>query len=211
MEPTQAAAGSSTTRCSAASSRPTSAFRTAHRRVLLLLAHRGRASSIPIMCRRKRHAWMRRGDAARPERARRGHKPSWARRLSSVSDDGNCSPIRPTPPATGSTRCQVKDLRTGSCSPEQIERVGSVVWATDNKTLFYTTEDAVSKRSDKFWRHVARQRRPATRLRGAGRALRRRRRSVARQAALIFSASYAQDVSEAALPAGRRTRPASCG
>ena len=25
---------------------------------------------------------------------------------------------------------------------------------TDNKTLFYTTEDAVSKRSDKFWRHV---------------------------------------------------------
>ena len=25
---------------------------------------------------------------------------------------------------------------------------------TDNKTLFYTTEDAVSKRSDKFWRHT---------------------------------------------------------
>ena len=30
----------------------------------------------------------------------------------------------------------------------------SVVWASDNKTLFYTTEDPVSKRSDKFWRHV---------------------------------------------------------
>ena len=37
---------------------------------------------------------------------------------------------------------------------ESIERTGSVVWANDNKTLFYTTEDAVSKRSDKFWRHV---------------------------------------------------------
>ena len=37
---------------------------------------------------------------------------------------------------------------------ERIERVGSVVWATDNKTLFYTTEDAVSKRSDKVWRHA---------------------------------------------------------
>ncbi len=29
-----------------------------------------------------------------------------------------------------------------------------MVWANDNKTLFYTTEDDVSKRSDKFWRHV---------------------------------------------------------
>ena len=37
---------------------------------------------------------------------------------------------------------------------DAIERTGSVVWATDNKTLFYTTEDAVSKRSDKFFRHV---------------------------------------------------------
>ncbi|HSE24787.1 MAG TPA: S9 family peptidase, partial [Pyrinomonadaceae bacterium] len=27
-------------------------------------------------------------------------------------------------------------------------------WATDNKTVFYVTEDAVTKRSDKFFRHV---------------------------------------------------------
>ena len=47
----------------------------------------------------------------------------------------------------------VRDLRTGRDSTEQIERVGSVVWATDNKTLVYTTEDAVSKRSDKVFRH----------------------------------------------------------
>ena len=41
-------------------------------------------------------------------------------------------------------------LPSGRTLTEAIVRVGSVVWATDNKTLFYTTEDAVSKRSDKF-------------------------------------------------------------
>jgi oligopeptidase B len=48
----------------------------------------------------------------------------------------------------------VKNLRDGRESSERIERVGSVAWATDNKTLIYTTEDAVSKRSDKVFRHV---------------------------------------------------------
>src|SRR5262245_15788259 len=48
----------------------------------------------------------------------------------------------------------VKDLRNGRESTERIERVGPVVWATDNKTLVYTTEDPVSKRSDKVFRHV---------------------------------------------------------
>jgi oligopeptidase B len=38
--------------------------------------------------------------------------------------------------------------------PESFERVGNVAWATDNKTIFFTTEDAVTKRSDKFFRHV---------------------------------------------------------
>jgi oligopeptidase B len=32
--------------------------------------------------------------------------------------------------------------------------VNGVAWATDNKTVFYVTEDAVTKRSDKFFRHV---------------------------------------------------------
>ena len=49
---------------------------------------------------------------------------------------------------------QVKDLRSGQLSTEKIERVGAVVWANDNRTIFYTTEDPVSKRSNKFWRHV---------------------------------------------------------
>jgi oligopeptidase B len=48
----------------------------------------------------------------------------------------------------------VKDLRTGKLLPETFERVGNVVWSTDNKTIFFTTEDNVTKRSDKFFRHV---------------------------------------------------------
>ena len=49
---------------------------------------------------------------------------------------------------------QVKDLRTGQLFPERVERVNNIAWATDNKTVFYVTEDAVTKRSDKFFRHV---------------------------------------------------------
>ena len=49
---------------------------------------------------------------------------------------------------------QVKDLRTGRTLPDTTERVTSVNWAADNKTLFLTTEDEVTKRSDKLWRHV---------------------------------------------------------
>ncbi len=49
---------------------------------------------------------------------------------------------------------QVKDLRDGRILPDTIDRVTSVAWAADNRTLFLTTEDAVTKRSDKLWRHV---------------------------------------------------------
>ena len=71
-----------------------------------------------------------------------------------VSDDGNW--LAYTTDTTGYRQyaLHVKDLRSGRTLAENIERVGSVVWALDNKTLFFTTEDPVSKRSDKFWRHV---------------------------------------------------------
>ena len=48
----------------------------------------------------------------------------------------------------------VKDLRTGAVLADTAERVTSVEWAADNKTLFFVTEDEVTKRSDKLWRHV---------------------------------------------------------
>jgi len=49
---------------------------------------------------------------------------------------------------------QIRNLRTGELLPEKIERVDDVAWATDNKTIFYVTEDAVTKRNDKMFRHV---------------------------------------------------------
>ena len=49
---------------------------------------------------------------------------------------------------------KVKDLRTGQTLPDTTERVTSLAWANDNKTLFLVTEDAVTKRSDRLYRHV---------------------------------------------------------
>ena len=70
------------------------------------------------------------------------------------SDDGNL--LAYTTDTTGyrQYQLQIKDLRTGELLPESFERVGNVAWSTDNKTIFFTTEDAVTKRSDKFFRHV---------------------------------------------------------
>ncbi|MBV8208094.1 MAG: S9 family peptidase [Acidobacteria bacterium] len=49
---------------------------------------------------------------------------------------------------------RVKDLRTGKTLPDTVERVDSVAWAGDNRTLFLTTEDAVTKRGNRAWRHT---------------------------------------------------------
>jgi oligopeptidase B len=71
-----------------------------------------------------------------------------------VSDDQNM--LAYTVDFTGFRQygLQVKDLRSGVTLPDTAERVDSLVWAADNKTLFLVTEDAVTKRSDKLWRHV---------------------------------------------------------
>ena len=50
-------------------------------------------------------------------------------------------------------RLHVKDLTTGALLADTAERVTSLEWAADNRTLLYTTEDEVTKRSDRLWRH----------------------------------------------------------
>jgi oligopeptidase B len=52
---------------------------------------------------------------------------------------------------------RLRDLDTGQDGPEAIERVTSLVWAADSRTLLYTVEHPVSKRSYQLWRHVAGQ------------------------------------------------------
>jgi oligopeptidase B len=50
---------------------------------------------------------------------------------------------------------QIKDLETGIIQPEKIENVtGNCVWANDNKTIFFTTQDAQTLRSDKIFKHI---------------------------------------------------------
>ncbi len=49
----------------------------------------------------------------------------------------------------------VKDLRTGKLLPDSLGKVNEfgVIWANDNQTLFYTTEDS-AKRAFRFYRHA---------------------------------------------------------
>ncbi len=50
-------------------------------------------------------------------------------------------------------RLYIKDLSTGKLLPDDIGQVNSVVWAADNKTVFYVKEDQ-AKRPYRFFRHV---------------------------------------------------------
>ncbi|MET0753595.1 MAG: S9 family peptidase [Pyrinomonadaceae bacterium] len=70
-----------------------------------------------------------------------------------VSDDGNILAFSTDTTGYRQYTLQFKDLRTGKILPDKIERVTSVAWANDNKTVFFVTEDAEDKRSDKLWRH----------------------------------------------------------
>ena len=49
----------------------------------------------------------------------------------------------------------VLDLTTREHLPFAAERVGSVVWAADSRTLLFTTEDEQTKRHDRLWRATA--------------------------------------------------------
>jgi oligopeptidase B len=70
------------------------------------------------------------------------------------SDDGNLLAFSTDNTGYRQYTLQVKNLKTGELLPEKIERVDNVAWATDNRTLFYVTEDDVTKRNDKMFRHV---------------------------------------------------------
>ena len=72
-----------------------------------------------------------------------------------VSPDGNLLAYSYDNTGFRQFKLAVKDLRTGKTLVDHGERVGSVVWANDNKTIFYTQEDAVSKRQYRLYRHTA--------------------------------------------------------
>src|SRR5271170_4790080 len=71
-----------------------------------------------------------------------------------VSDDSNLLAYTSDNVGFRQYKLHIKDLRTGKLLPDTAERVDSLTWAADNKTLLYSTEDAQTKRSDLVHRHA---------------------------------------------------------
>jgi oligopeptidase B len=82
-----------------------------------------------------------------------GH-PFFAIGATDITDDGRW--LAYTTDTTGFRQytLHIKDLETGETLPEEVERVGSVVWAADNRTLFFTVEDEEQKRQYQLLRHA---------------------------------------------------------
>jgi oligopeptidase B len=71
-----------------------------------------------------------------------------------ISDDGNLLAYSTDNTGFRQYKLYVRDLRTGKDSAVIADNVGSVVWANDNKTLFYTVEEEKTKRQYRLYRHA---------------------------------------------------------
>ncbi len=71
-----------------------------------------------------------------------------------MSTDGNLLAFSTDVVGYRQYKLHVKDLRNGKIVENIAERVVSVAWANDNKTIFYSQEDETTKRSHKILRTV---------------------------------------------------------
>ncbi len=71
-----------------------------------------------------------------------------------VSNDGNLLAYSTDRTGFRQYDLSIKNLQTGERLPDHAERVGSIAWAKDNKTLFYTVEDPTTKRQYRLYRHA---------------------------------------------------------
>ncbi len=69
-----------------------------------------------------------------------------------VSDDGNLLAYSTDTTGFRQYTLRVKALAATGAYADTAERVTSVEWANDNQTLFYVTEDKVTKRPNQLWR-----------------------------------------------------------
>lgn len=76
------------------------------------------------------------------EQSPQGLKPSVDEASMSDASTSSGQALKVRPPREG-----------GIGSKFRAERVTSAAWAADNRTLFYVTEDEVTKRSNQLWRH----------------------------------------------------------
>ena len=71
-----------------------------------------------------------------------------------VSPDGNWLAYTTDNVGFRQYKLHIRDLRTMQDLPDTAERVVSIDWAADKRTVFYTIEDEVQKRSYRLFRHV---------------------------------------------------------
>ncbi|PHV11681.1 S9 family peptidase [Chitinimonas sp. BJB300] len=71
-----------------------------------------------------------------------------------VSPDGHMLAFSTDATGFRQYKLQIKDLRSGKLLPFKRDRVTSAAWALDSRTLFYSTEDKQTKRSNQLWRHT---------------------------------------------------------
>jgi oligopeptidase B len=107
----------------------------------------------PILCRR-------RGSATAPEQVildvnqlAAGEK-FMALGDTAVSDDGTLLAFTTDNVGFRQYTLHIKNLDNGEMYAEHAPRIGSLAWAADNKTLFYTQEDEVEKRQYRLYRHI---------------------------------------------------------
>jgi len=70
-----------------------------------------------------------------------------------VSDDANLLAYATDDTGFRQYTLFVKDLRTGEIVEKVADKVGSVAWAADDRTLFYTVEEESTKRQYRLYRH----------------------------------------------------------
>jgi len=71
-----------------------------------------------------------------------------------ISPDGNLLAYSTDLTGFRQYTLHIRDLVTAADLADTAERVGSVAWAADSRTLFYTTEDETTKRQDRLFRHT---------------------------------------------------------
>jgi oligopeptidase B len=71
-----------------------------------------------------------------------------------ISPDGNLLAYSTDPTGFRQYTLHIRDLRTLQDLPDTAERVGSLAWAADSRTLFYSSEDEITKRQDHIFRHA---------------------------------------------------------
>ncbi|MCU1322954.1 MAG: Oligopeptidase [Acidobacteriaceae bacterium] len=121
-------------------------------------------SQYPVYCRRKgvtvAASGVTRFDPVQPEEvllnvnALAEGQPYMAVGGMSVSPDGRLMAYSTDNTGFRQYTLRFKDLTTGTDLLETVERSGSFAWSADSKTVFYTTEDEVTKRHNHLYRHT---------------------------------------------------------